>query len=89
MDQMTQQNAAMVEQSTAASHSLNQEGEALNQLVGSFQVRRGPASETAPQHRSRPAASRPVLRVAASGGRAAAAARKLEPAASNQSWQEF
>jgi methyl-accepting chemotaxis protein len=40
MDQVTQQNAAMVEQSTAASHSLAQEAEALTGLIGRFQVGR-------------------------------------------------
>ncbi|HWU62822.1 MAG TPA: methyl-accepting chemotaxis protein, partial [Ensifer sp.] len=38
MDQTTQQNAAMVEQSTAASASLATEAERLRQLVGQFQV---------------------------------------------------
>ena len=38
MDQTTQQNAAMVEQSTAASASLAGDAEKLRQLVGQFQV---------------------------------------------------
>jgi methyl-accepting chemotaxis protein len=38
MDQSTQQNAAMVEESTAASHSLAKEAEALFQLIGSFEI---------------------------------------------------
>jgi methyl-accepting chemotaxis protein len=38
MDQVTQQNAAMVEQATAASHSLANEAEALANLVGEFQI---------------------------------------------------
>jgi len=38
MDQTTQQNAAMVEQSTAASHNLSQEAEELATLVGKFHV---------------------------------------------------
>ncbi|NSY57818.1 methyl-accepting chemotaxis protein [Agrobacterium tumefaciens] len=38
MDQGTQQNAAMVEQQTAASHSLAREAEALNSLLGQFKV---------------------------------------------------
>lgn len=38
MDQVTQQNAAMVEQSTAASHALAREAEELMQLVGQFHV---------------------------------------------------
>ena len=38
MDQGTQQNAAMVEQQTAASHSLAREAEALNSLLGQFRM---------------------------------------------------
>jgi methyl-accepting chemotaxis protein len=38
MDQVTQQNAAMVEQTTAASHALAQETEILSQSVGQFQL---------------------------------------------------
>ncbi|MEM6415862.1 MAG: methyl-accepting chemotaxis protein [Pseudomonadota bacterium] len=38
MDQVTQQNAAMVEQSTAASHALMQDTEQLNGVVSHFQV---------------------------------------------------
>ena len=47
MDQVTQQNAAMVEESTAASHSLEEEAEELTLLVGQFRIgKAGP--ETAP-----------------------------------------
>jgi len=38
MDQMTQQNAAMVEESTAASHSLAREAAAMTELVARFDV---------------------------------------------------
>ena len=38
MDQVTQQNAAMVEQSTAASHSLTQEADELMGLIARFQT---------------------------------------------------
>jgi methyl-accepting chemotaxis protein len=43
---VTQQNAAMVEQSTAAGHSLSEESSRLAQLVGQFQAGR-PASDEA------------------------------------------
>jgi methyl-accepting chemotaxis protein len=46
MDQVTQQNAAMVEQTTAASHALAQETEVLSQSVGQFQLSaRNPGGE--------------------------------------------
>ncbi len=38
MDQITQQNAAMVEQSTAASHSMRQEAEQLGHMIRRFRV---------------------------------------------------
>jgi len=38
MDQVTQQNAAMVEQTTAASHALAQETEVLSQSIGRFRL---------------------------------------------------
>ncbi|PST22510.1 methyl-accepting chemotaxis protein [Mesorhizobium plurifarium] len=45
LDQMTQQNAAMVEQTNAASHTLAQDTEKLGELIGQF--RHGRARETA------------------------------------------
>ncbi|NBB51195.1 globin-coupled sensor protein, partial [Rhizobium sp. CRIBSB] len=58
MDQTTQQNAAMVEQSTAASHNLSQEAAELAQLVGRFQIRSASGGRTRPA--ARPAAANPV-----------------------------
>ena len=40
LDQMTQQNASMVEETTAISHSLSVESQALAQLVGRFKLNR-------------------------------------------------
>ncbi len=42
MDHVTQQNAAMVEEATAASHSLTAEAGGLNDLVSQFQIGRVP-----------------------------------------------
>jgi methyl-accepting chemotaxis protein len=44
MDQVTQQNAAMVEESTAATHALVQEIEELDKLAASFQLTGGSAA---------------------------------------------
>jgi methyl-accepting chemotaxis protein len=77
MDQGTQQNAAMVEESTAASHSLATEATALNDLLGQFRltgiggfVASAPISTApaAPRAGARPAARAPV-RVAESTAR--------------------
>jgi methyl-accepting chemotaxis protein len=48
MDQMTQQNAAMVEQSTAASHSLSGEARQLESLIGRFRTESGQSAEPGP-----------------------------------------
>jgi len=67
MDQVTQQNAAMVEESTAASHSLAGEAEALFRLVGQFSI--GHVAETAARPaRKAPAAKAGKARTAAHGG---------------------
>ena len=41
LDQMTQQNAAMVEQSAAAAHGLQEQSQRLNQVVGTFRIDAG------------------------------------------------
>jgi methyl-accepting chemotaxis protein len=38
LDQVTQQNAALVEESAAAAESLRQQGEQLTHLVGTFRL---------------------------------------------------
>ncbi|MBB2712954.1 methyl-accepting chemotaxis protein [Rhizobium sophoriradicis] len=60
MDQGTQQNAAMVEQSTAASHSLATEATALNTLLGQFRLTgTGSFAVAAPITSTRPPAAAP------------------------------
>jgi methyl-accepting chemotaxis protein len=93
MDQVTQQNAAMVEQSTAASHSLAEESETLSTLVGGFTF--GPQSH-APAERQRPvarpaAAARPPARVAKRPPAPAAArpALKVVGSGKDEGWEEF
>ena len=49
MDQVTQQNAAMVEQTTAASHGLEHETSQLNQLISRFQIGSAPATQPRPR----------------------------------------
>jgi len=53
MDQTTQQNAAMVEESTAASHALAAEAESLANAVSRFRI--GAAAAAAPQRAARAA----------------------------------
>ncbi len=90
MDQVTQQNAAMVEESTAAAHALKGEAGELSRLIGQFQT--GAAPPVAQSHRGGP-------RLAAAGARPAPSAprrmaQKLKSAfagspAKGNEWQEF
>jgi methyl-accepting chemotaxis protein len=103
MDQVTQQNAAMVEETTAASMALNEEARALSTLVSRFQVTqqgRSPAEalrETAKQMRAPARVSAPSYAAAASPVPArsvAAAPRSMPPVAGNtalaeDNWEEF
>ncbi|MFM2281643.1 MAG: hypothetical protein RLZZ444_3874 [Pseudomonadota bacterium] len=76
MDQSTQQNAAMVEQSTAASHSLAREAAALNALIGQFRIEADNGkrrSEPAPAAAPSPARRLGRKVAAAFGGQQAAA----------------
>jgi methyl-accepting chemotaxis protein len=56
IDQGTQQNAAMVEESSAAAHSLSQEAAALFELVGMFKLGEQKAAHHSGQHAARKAA---------------------------------
>jgi methyl-accepting chemotaxis protein len=85
IDKVTQHNAAMVEETTAASHALSDETDRLAGLVGHFQVRRDGAGEpirrASPKPAARPAPRSPAIRVATSSRGAATAAA--------EDWAEF
>ena len=87
MDQVTQQNAAMVEQTTAASHSLAQETSELVHLTDRFELGAGADKRAVPaQKRPAPsAAPRPGRRAVklVGGSQNRATALKEEP------WEEF
>jgi methyl-accepting chemotaxis protein len=88
MDQVTQQNAAMVEQTTAASHSLSREAGALADSVGRFNVGGGAAAAAPSRPAARPAAPvAPVAQLRATGR--GGAALKPAPAANSDDWEEF
>ncbi|WP_371133800.1 methyl-accepting chemotaxis protein [Phenylobacterium sp.] len=94
MDRVTQQNAAMVEETTAASHSLATEAESLSQSVGRFNIGAGEApatsSRSAPARASRGEsfANRHVPQMKTSS-RDGGAARRPEPVAESEGWEEF
>lgn len=84
VDQGTQQNAAMVEEQTAASHGLAREAAALFKLLEQFRFEDGPktrsSSMQAGRHASMPSALK-VVRTASAHGSAAAALKS--------DWEEF
>jgi methyl-accepting chemotaxis protein len=94
MDQVTQQNAAMVEQTNAASHTLASDAENLSRLVGQFKMN---LNETAHSHAPEPAVAaapaRPsparalIQKVAGTFNRTASAS--ASGAAAKEHWEEF
>ncbi|MBC7167814.1 PAS domain-containing methyl-accepting chemotaxis protein [Phenylobacterium sp.] len=78
MDQITQRNAAMVEESTAASHALAQETAELVRLAGRFQFNGAarPRAAVPPPRKARPMSH-------------GSAALKLAPATDAEGWAEF
>jgi methyl-accepting chemotaxis protein len=91
MDQVTQQNAAMVEESTAASHNLTQEGARLASLVARFQVTNsntGHSGRTAPRPANNAPPPRPTHAVAAPVPRQVGSAALAAAPEANE-WEEF
>jgi methyl-accepting chemotaxis protein len=85
MDQTTQQNAAMVEESNAASNTLATEAVRLRDLVGRFRLAGMPAAKAASGQAARPQAS-----PARALGRKVAAAFSGNAALDTRAeWQEF
>jgi len=82
MDKMTQQNAAMVEQSTAAARSLASEAEALADVVGRFKLGGDAPARRAPA-KPRAVAQRQARAPMVSGNLA------LQSGGSDDDWSEF
>lgn len=88
MDQVTQHNAAMAEQSTAASHSLRQEAEHLSRMIARFRIEqdRGPEAAVIPIAERRPAPPAPFRsgRITVNG-----AERDASAPVAPTGWEEF
>jgi methyl-accepting chemotaxis protein len=87
MDQVTQQNAAMVEESTAASHALASEAVELARLMGQFTIGQDNDRSTVRKTAAPSRAQRPSQTRGYSSG--AATAAKYEPVGETDSWEEF
>ncbi|MEA9789592.1 methyl-accepting chemotaxis protein [Xanthomonas campestris pv. raphani] len=90
MDETTQQNAALVEEATAAARSLEEQAVQLTEAVAVFKTDAGYVAAPL-QHASRPAVTPAIkAKVAAAGRTAASKPRAVVTTASNEgSWQEF
>ena len=88
MDQVTQQNAAMVEQTTAASHNLSREAGELVRLIAQFEVGKT-AAAAAPSAPARQASSGGFARPAAHAPIAGALAMKVAESEPVGDWEEF
>jgi methyl-accepting chemotaxis protein len=86
MDQVTQQNAAMVEESTAASHALASEATELARLMGQFTIGQD-NDRPIVRKTAAPRASRPLPTRGYSSG--AATAARYEPVGEADTWEEF
>jgi len=84
MDQVTQQNAAMVEQSTAAAHKLLSDSNVLMDLVSNFKL--APSQGRSVQTARVQAAVSAIRPYSSRGG---GAARKPSPATDPDGWQSF
>ena len=82
MDQVTQQNAAMVEETTAATHALKSQTAELARLVSGFMVTARGADPRGPIRAT-------FARPGAAYASGAATARKLESSLDADGWQEF
>ena len=88
MDQVVQQNAAMVEQQTAATHSLRTETDALAELVGKFRTRAPSGAQRAGPRLVVAEASLRPSPARAMGRRVAVAFGEAAPA-KDDPWEEF
>ena len=99
LDQVTQQNAAMFEETTAASHALTREAETLTQTTGSFRTdhHRGardtvvsaPRFAPRPNDPARAPGAAPAAEPPVRFDRAAPAAAATEPDVFDDGWDEF
>jgi uncharacterized phage infection (PIP) family protein YhgE len=95
MDQATQQNAALVEEASAAAQAMQEEADRLAQAVGTFRLngntaQRAAASRVAPGAAAVTALAAPVHRVARAATSAPRQAQRSAPvAAAGDGWEEF
>ncbi|MBC7950679.1 MAG: methyl-accepting chemotaxis protein, partial [Rhodospirillaceae bacterium] len=91
MDEMTQQNAALVEESAAAAHALEDQSRELNRLMGFFHTGAQPAQAVPQKAEARPAprpAAKPAAKLAVKAT-VKPAAKPKSAASADKDWAEF
>ena len=89
MDQVTQQNASMVEETTAASHALAIEANELSDLIGEFRIDAAGAGNSARSQSRAPAAKPRAPRVAKTARAGSAMPKPAPQAEAREDWSEF
>jgi methyl-accepting chemotaxis protein len=90
LDQVTQQNAALVEESAAAAGSMHDQANSLAHAVSAFKLGLDPALSVRPAAKARPAQLAPApKRAAAKPELAAPARRPREAATAGSEWEAF
>ncbi len=94
MDQVTQQNAAMVEETSAASHTLAQDADKLMQAISHFKLRERnleySVSRAAPEnHASQASPARALVKKVAGAFTRSSAAALADPVRASDNWEEF
>ena len=97
MDEVTQQNAALVEEAAAASQSLQEQASKLASVVGAFKLAHGQANATqhstpvrpAPVPAAKPPAARKAAPLKLVAQRSPAPARSTASAGAGGDWEEF
>ncbi|MCV3271226.1 methyl-accepting chemotaxis protein [Roseobacter sinensis] len=88
LDHVTQQNAAMFEETTAASHALTAEADALATAVARFKLNVAPVAKPAAAPKAPPSTA-PTAAVPATQGNAALKVEPTDEVEIDSSWEEF
>jgi methyl-accepting chemotaxis protein len=92
MDQSTQQNAAMVEETNASSHTLASDADNLTRLMGQFNMtgnRPRSVDAATPTTTARPSPARNLMNRVASAITSSSPAARALATATNEKWEEF
>jgi hypothetical protein len=88
LESVTQQNAALVEEASAASLAFQEQADRLNQLVAHFKTAKA-AAPAAPAKHAQPGPARPAARALPPRRPAPAVSRPMPAGGADDEWKEF